>query len=163
MVELESGDRVGMKTSAVPAVYGGAKMNEVKDNVNQLPNYQLSVDIHDQDGRLVVAASKQDAAKPHEVDNSALPYNFILATGGLVSDPISFWYADTAVLDEQRYGQATQVQGGQGWKAMKSTSMVSGEWIAALLVPFWKPEKKMPQPVQPSAICFPPRLFRQLQ
>ncbi|KAL8646809.1 MAG: hypothetical protein Q9210_005916 [Variospora velana] len=68
--------------------------NQVKNNVNPLPNYQLSVEIYDQAGRLVGSASKQDAAKPLEVDNSALPYNLILATGGLDSDPISFWYAD---------------------------------------------------------------------
>ncbi|KAL8978395.1 MAG: hypothetical protein Q9177_006415, partial [Variospora cf. flavescens] len=87
--------------------------NEGKKNFNQLPNYQLSVDMYDQDGRLVGAASKQDAAKPLEFDNSALPYNLILATGDLDSDPISFWYADTAVQDEQKYERAAQVQGRQ--------------------------------------------------
>ncbi|KAL9053741.1 MAG: hypothetical protein Q9206_003813 [Seirophora lacunosa] len=35
-----------------------------------------------------------DAAKPLEVDNTALPYNLIVAAGALDVDPVSFWYAD---------------------------------------------------------------------
>ncbi|KAL9008526.1 MAG: hypothetical protein Q9173_006359 [Seirophora scorigena] len=68
--------------------------NQVKNNANQLPNYQLSVDIYDQDNRVVGSATKQDAAKPLEVDNTALPYNLIVAAGALDFTPVSFWYAD---------------------------------------------------------------------
>lgn len=68
--------------------------NEVQNNANQLPDYQLSVDIYDQTNRVVGSATKQDAAKPLEVADTSLPFNLIVAPGNLDSDPVSFWYAD---------------------------------------------------------------------
>lgn len=68
--------------------------NEVANNANQPPDYQLSVDIYDQDGRRVGPATKQSAADPIEVDNTALPYNLIVVPGAVDDDPVLFWYAD---------------------------------------------------------------------
>ncbi|KAL8937417.1 MAG: hypothetical protein Q9216_004428 [Gyalolechia sp. 2 TL-2023] len=68
--------------------------NGIANNANQLPDYQLSVDIYDQNGRRVGSATKQSAAQPIEVDNTALPYNLIVAAGGVDDDPVTFWYAD---------------------------------------------------------------------
>ncbi|KAL8826426.1 MAG: hypothetical protein Q9170_007407 [Blastenia crenularia] len=68
--------------------------NEVQNNANQLPDYQLSVDIFDQAGRQTGSATKQDAAKPLEVGNTALPYDLIVVPGATDDDPVSFWYAD---------------------------------------------------------------------
>ncbi|KAL9000939.1 MAG: hypothetical protein Q9188_005558 [Gyalolechia gomerana] len=70
---------------------GQWQKNEVANNANQLPDYQLSVDIYDQDGRRVGSATKQSAANPIEdppasatIDHP-LPATPIVAVAGLSS------------------------------------------------------------------------------
>ncbi|KAL8689996.1 MAG: hypothetical protein Q9218_004459 [Villophora microphyllina] len=66
----------------------------LKNNANQLPDYQIQIDIYDQNGRAVGSATKQDAKDPLEVSDTSLPYNLIVVPGGGDDDPMRFWYAD---------------------------------------------------------------------
>lgn len=66
----------------------------LKNNANQLPDYQIQVDVYDTDGRSVGSATKQDAKDPLEVSDTNLPYNLIVVPGGGDDDPMNFWYAD---------------------------------------------------------------------
>ncbi|KAL8779068.1 MAG: hypothetical protein Q9203_003054 [Teloschistes exilis] len=66
----------------------------LKNNANQLPDYQIQVDIYDTDGRAVGSATKQDAKDPLEVSDTNLPFNLIVVPGGGDDDPMNFWYAD---------------------------------------------------------------------
>ncbi|KAL8929869.1 MAG: hypothetical protein Q9208_001013 [Pyrenodesmia sp. 3 TL-2023] len=87
--------------------------NEVKNNANQLPDYQLSVDIYDQTNRIVGSATKQSAAKPLEVTDTSLPYNLIVVPGAVDSDPVSFWYADQYWTSKDT-GDPHKCNGGDG-------------------------------------------------
>ena len=68
-------------------------MNKGND-VNPLPNYQLSVRINDGHGIQIGQATKQSAATTLDVIDSVLPYDLFVATGAKDLDPIQFWYAD---------------------------------------------------------------------
>lgn len=87
--------------------------NQVKNNANQLPDFQLSVDIYDQTNRMIGSATKQSAAKPLEVTDTSLPYNLIIVPGGVDSDPVSFWYADQYWTSKDT-GDPHKCQGGDG-------------------------------------------------
>ncbi|KAL8753166.1 MAG: hypothetical protein Q9184_005499 [Pyrenodesmia sp. 2 TL-2023] len=87
--------------------------NQVKNNANQLPDYQLSVNIYDQTNRMVGSATKQSAAKALEVTDTSLPYNLIVVPGGVDSDPVSFWYADQYWTSKDT-GDPHKCQGGDG-------------------------------------------------
>ncbi|KAL8717224.1 MAG: hypothetical protein Q9225_005509 [Loekoesia sp. 1 TL-2023] len=89
--------------------------NEVKNNANQLPDYQLSVNMYDQDNRPMGSATKQDAAKPLEVDDTVLPYDLIVVPGVTDDDPVYFWYADQYWMsNETDHPHKCQGGGGKG-------------------------------------------------
>ena len=65
-----------------------------KKDENPLDTYQLSINILDNDRRIIGSATKQSAAETLDVVDSVLPYNLYVATGTSDGDPIRFWYSD---------------------------------------------------------------------
>ena len=61
---------------------------------NLAGDYQISVEILDNDRRHIGAATKQSAAGTLDIVDSVLPYDLHVATGTVDEDPIRFWYSD---------------------------------------------------------------------